>query len=69
MRLTWYRKGYIDGLHGDVQKSHIFGKNYRQYNKGYAKGLYWLYYRLLNKQLDRYEAEDAEDAKGTIEAM
>ena len=49
--MTWYRQGYIDGLHTEVQR-YLFStlKAGRQYNKGYSKGLGTLYYRIFMEQ-------------------
>jgi len=49
MKLTYRRQGYIDGLHGDVRRYFATKKAQRQYDKGYAKGIYFLYLRDLLK--------------------
>lgn len=49
--MTWYRTGYVDGLHTNAQR-YLFRtkKAERLYNRGYAKGLGTLYFRILMEQ-------------------
>jgi len=48
VRLTSYRRGYIDGLHGEIMREGI-GKQAREYYRGYAKGLYWATFRSFSR--------------------
>ena len=54
--MTFRRQGYVDGLHGNVRR-YLFRtkKAKRHYDRGYSKGLYFLYLRGLIKVCDEFE--------------
>ena len=52
--MTAFRRGYIDGLHGNVVENHFTTrKSYRLYHRGYAKGLGVSYLKILLKQTEK----------------